>query len=282
MAHLTVLRGYADRTDPATLPDTIRLCHSDVTVTVFDKYPKSIFHFLLLPLIRAPYTAADLRDLRSVLQLPREQAKALLQHMRRDALVAKALIEEEMLARHSFKWDIQMGFHAVPSLEYVPVQLKHLQHVHLHIMSMDFNGGYIKSKKHLNSFHPKLGFFLHLDDVLSWFEPDVEPTWFAMKSDIDRKEYEKLLKEDMTCPHCDKAIKTIPKMKDHLRSAWNDRVKEENNKAARAIAARAMAGSKRKLEEQEAAETDGDDAHSPPAKRQETDPSQAAEPVQDS
>ncbi len=209
MAHLTVLRGYADRTDPATLPDTIRLCHSDFSVTVFDKYPKSIFHFLLLPLIRPPYTAQDLRDLRTVLQLPREQAKALLQNMRRDALVAKALIEEEMLARHSFKWDIQMGFHAVPSLEYVPVQLKHLQcvpflsmafpsslfrsahtrtladrgifrHIHLHIMSTDFNGGFIKSKKHLNSFHPKVGFFLHIDDVLSWFEPDVAPTWFAM------------------------------------------------------------------------------------------------------
>ena len=32
-----------------------------------------------------------------------------------------------------------------------------------------------KSKKNV-----KLGFFLHLDEVLSWFEPDVEPTWFAM------------------------------------------------------------------------------------------------------
>ena len=47
-------------------------------------------------------------------------------------------------------------------------------------MSMEFNGGYIKSKKHLNSFHPKHGFFLHIDEVLSWFEPDVAPTWFAM------------------------------------------------------------------------------------------------------
>ena len=44
-----------------------------------------------------------------------------------DALAARALVEQEMLARHSFKWDIQMGFHAVPSLEYVPLQLKHLQ-----------------------------------------------------------------------------------------------------------------------------------------------------------
>ncbi|RPD80105.1 hypothetical protein L226DRAFT_557374 [Lentinus tigrinus ALCF2SS1-7] len=180
MAHLTVLRGYAELADPAILPLELRLCHSDFSVTIIDKYPKSMFHYLLLPRIKPPYTAANLRDLRTVLQLPREQAKTLLQNMRRDALVAKALIEEEMLNRHDFKWDIQMGFHAVPSMEYVPVQLKHLQHIHLHIMSTEFNGGFIKSKKHLNSFHPTLGFFLHLDDVLSWFDPDVEPTWFAM------------------------------------------------------------------------------------------------------
>ena len=127
MAHLTVLRSYAEMADPGTLPPEIRLCHTEDSLTISDKYPKSIFHFLLLPRIRPPYTAAGLRDLRSVLQLPREQARALLQAMRRDALAARALVEQEMLARHSFKWDIQMGFHAVPSLEYVPLQLKHLQ-----------------------------------------------------------------------------------------------------------------------------------------------------------
>ena len=40
----------------------------------------------------------------------------------------------------------------------------------------------MRSKKHLNSFHPTLGFFIHLDEVLSWFGPDIEPTWFAMVS----------------------------------------------------------------------------------------------------
>ena len=110
------------------------------------------------------------------------------------------------------------------------------------------------------------------------------PDDHSQKSDIDKKEYEKLLREDMTCPHCDRAIKTIPKMKDHLRAAWNDRVKEENNKAARAIAERAMARAKRKHQEdaEGAAEADGDDAEAPPAKRAEVDSSQAAEAVQDS
>lgn len=34
----------------------------------------------------------------------------------------------------------------------------------------------MKVKKHYNSFHPKLGFFQHLDEVLSWF--DAEPGYF--------------------------------------------------------------------------------------------------------
>ncbi len=54
------------------------------------------------------------------------------------------------------------------------------RHLHLHIISDEFRGEYMKNKKHLNSFHPRLGFFLHIDEVLSWFEPDVAPTWFAM------------------------------------------------------------------------------------------------------
>ena len=34
----------------------------------------------------------------------------------------------------------------------------------------------MKSKKHVNSFHPKLGFLLHLDNVLEWF--DAEPSFY--------------------------------------------------------------------------------------------------------
>jgi aprataxin len=35
----------------------------------------------------------------------------------------------------------------------------------------------MKIKKHYNSFHPKLGFFIDVDEVLSWF--DGEPSYFA-------------------------------------------------------------------------------------------------------
>jgi hypothetical protein len=40
----------------------------------------------------------------------------------------------------------------------------------------------MKVKKHYNSFNPKLGFFLDIDEVLSWFE--AEPGYFADVCDL--------------------------------------------------------------------------------------------------
>lgn len=50
--------------------------------------------------------------------------------------------------------------------------LDSFSHLHLHVVSSDLCSPTLKHKKHYNSFHPKLGFFLHVDDVLSWFEGD--------------------------------------------------------------------------------------------------------------
>ena len=46
----------------------------------------------------------------------------------------------------------------------------YFRHLHLHIISADLCGEGMKKARHYNSFHPKLGYFLHLDDVLGWFE----------------------------------------------------------------------------------------------------------------
>ena len=48
--------------------------------------------------------------------------------------------------------------------------------MHLHVISGDLCSPTLKHKKHYNSFHPKLGFFMHLDDVVEWF--DAEPEVF--------------------------------------------------------------------------------------------------------
>src|ERR1700691_5657313 len=50
------------------------------------------------------------------------------------------------------------------------------RHVHVHVLSTDLCAPAMKIKKHYNSFHPKHGFFLHFDDVISWF--DAEPSYY--------------------------------------------------------------------------------------------------------
>lgn len=104
-------------------------------------------------------------------------------------------------------------------------------------MSADLVSDRMKNKKHYNSFHPSLGFFLHIDDVLSWF--DAEPTsfkrvsallgWWAMRTQIsvdqltrlDVKTYEALLKTDLECWKCKKSTKNIPALKQHLQQEWD-------------------------------------------------------------
>ena len=46
-------------------------------------------------------------------------------------------------------------------------------HIHMHIISDDLCSKALKTKKHYNSFHPTLGFFLHVDDLLSRLTDDI-------------------------------------------------------------------------------------------------------------
>ena len=64
-------------------------------------------------------------------------------------------------------------FRSISSLRHVPLPCRHL---HLHVLSNDLCSEKMKHKKHYNSYHPHLGFFLHLHEVLSWF--DEEPSYF--------------------------------------------------------------------------------------------------------
>lgn len=45
-----------------------------------------------------------------------------------------------------------------------------LSHLHLHVISSDLISPSLKNKKHYQSFNPKLGFFLHLEDVKELIE----------------------------------------------------------------------------------------------------------------
>jgi aprataxin len=52
---LKILRAYAKLDDAslvATLPPTVYFSHTRHTLTIFDAYPKALFHFLVLPRLR--------------------------------------------------------------------------------------------------------------------------------------------------------------------------------------------------------------------------------------
>jgi aprataxin len=116
-ANLTIFRAYAQKSNPANLPSSVLLSHSETCLTVFDAFPKSIFHFLVIPRVRPPFNVYQLANLRSLLKCEKSDAKDVLADLCQEADNVKKVIEGEMLKKYGFKWGIWMGFHAVPSME---------------------------------------------------------------------------------------------------------------------------------------------------------------------
>jgi len=124
MFDLTILQQYAKRfeTFPSSLPPTLLLTNTETSLTFFDKYPKATYHLLVVPRILAGsvFTAKDLTNLQtSLAKGTKAESRKLIEGLKRDAEVAKGMIEKEMLKRHGYKWDVWIGFHAVPTLVYV-------------------------------------------------------------------------------------------------------------------------------------------------------------------
>ncbi|KAJ4480591.1 HIT-like domain-containing protein, partial [Lentinula edodes] len=237
MSNLFILRNYAQKV-PSTIPSSILFSSSSKSLTIYDSFPKSIFHFLVLPRVQSGSSIDidDLESLKTLFARDKEDAKIILNALNEDAQGVKREIEQEMQTRYGFKWPIWIGFHGAPSMH----------HLHLHVISSDLCSERLKNKKHYNSFHPKLGFFLHIDDVLSWF--DSEPSYYREMVKLDQKAYEKLLKEDLVCWKCEAPMKNIPTLKAHLQEEWNETSKREKRRAER----------KRKQEEKQLPETADD------------------------
>jgi len=118
MSDLDVLRRYAQ--NPENLPVSIKFKETSANITVFDAHPKSIFHFLILPRIQAPeLSAAVLNNLHTLLSGDKIRAKEVIVSLAEDAKAVKEEIEEEMVQRYGFKWDVWIGLHGAPSMSYV-------------------------------------------------------------------------------------------------------------------------------------------------------------------
>ena len=135
LPQLKILRTYAKLSDASiatALPPTVYFSHTQHTLTIFDAYPKALFHFLVLPRLSSPSSsssASDLTDLRTLLRrrtstaaadaLARAWAEETLRALADEAARLRGVVEEEMRTRYGFAWDVWAGFHAVPSMECV-------------------------------------------------------------------------------------------------------------------------------------------------------------------
>nr|XP_006821289.1 PREDICTED: uncharacterized protein LOC102800978 [Saccoglossus kowalevskii] len=104
-------------------PD-LQVYKDEKIVVITDKYPKARYHYLVLPHISIP----NLKSLK-------KQHLELLKHMHKKG---KDLIDSHASSGFEFR----RGYHCVPSMS----------HLHMHVISQDFNSSSLKTKKHWNSF----------------------------------------------------------------------------------------------------------------------------------
>ncbi len=101
----------------------------DLTVTLFDAFPKARYHFLVVPR----------ENIHSVKDLTRDNLE-LLKHIQ---IVAEELIER--VCRNEPNTPFRFGYHAVPSLKRLVL--------HLHIVSQDFDSPKLWKEHHWNTFN---------------------------------------------------------------------------------------------------------------------------------
>ena len=61
------------------------------------------------------------------------------------------------------------------------------RHLHLHVISSDLCAPALETKRHYNSFSPRVGFFVPLDEVRAWFDDEQQQHELAKVSFACRK-----------------------------------------------------------------------------------------------
>lgn len=91
---------------------------------------------------------------------------------------------------------------------------------------MDFIAPTLRVKKHYTSFHPTLGFFLPLNDVIHSLLPRSSTTTSPFDlATYTRpngpKSWEPLEKSELGCWRCGQVFGTMPALKKHLEDEWS-------------------------------------------------------------
>uniref|UniRef100_A0A671FIR6 Aprataxin n=1 Tax=Rhinolophus ferrumequinum TaxID=59479 RepID=A0A671FIR6_RHIFE len=166
-----------------TAASTRKVYKDEQVVVIKDKYPKARHHWLVLPW-------ASISSLKAV---TREHLE-LLKHMH--------TVGEKVIAdvAGSSKLRFRLGYHAIPSMS----------HVHLHVISQDFDSPCLKNKKHWNSFNTE--YFIESQAVIEMVQDAGRVTV--------RDGMPELLKLPLRCHECQQLLPSIPQLKEHLRKHW--------------------------------------------------------------
>ncbi|XP_072261331.1 aprataxin isoform X2 [Pyxicephalus adspersus] len=158
----------------------MQIFKDDKVVVIKDKYPKARYHWLVLPW----QSISSLKALRS-------EHLELLHHMH--AVGENIIRDHSSLSRAKFR----LGYHAIPSMS----------HIHLHVISQDFDSPCLKNKKHWNSFTTE--YFLDSQEVIDMIK---------LKGKVEVKDgTSELLKSPLKCNVCKVQQATIPQLKEHLK-----------------------------------------------------------------
>ncbi len=205
--------------DPAGYPPNRVIYHTEKFVVINDLYPKSLIHTLVLPRDNSknllhPFEAfQDPEFLTEVQQEVRKVVALIGKELRRnlgrystqEQAREAAMMDDPPpdILPHGRDWEKEVisGIHAGPSMD----------HLHVHVFSVDRVGDSMKKKSHYNSFATP--FLVPLEAFP--LRPD-DPTRHAAKQGY--------LRGDLICWRCGKNFgNRFTRFKDHLldeREAW--------------------------------------------------------------
>ncbi|KAH9599099.1 Aprataxin [Trypanosoma melophagium] len=179
-------------------------------IVVNDAYPKSKVHCLIMPL------DLSLDSLNAI----RTEHIPLMQHLLNVAEQYVQFMRRGALAKGNGPPALKMmtGFHSLPSLP----------QLHLHLISMDFETPYMKTRKHYNSFATP--FFLSADRVLEDLQQNGCITLNRNVAELKRME-----EQETSCLWCGHGENRIPQLKLHLQTCPKSRAVLSTNTSSSSL-----------------------------------------------
>ncbi|KAI9446241.1 hypothetical protein H4582DRAFT_2052324 [Lactarius indigo] len=198
-------------------PLKVYFSHTQHTLTIFDAYPKALFHFLVLPRL------SDERTAEETLRVLADEAERL-----------RGVIEEEMRARYGFTWDC-LGRLPRRAVDGVSSRCSCVARFSLAFSLIHLTAPALKTKRHYNSFSPRAGFFVPLAEVRAWFFNDATAPQLvkAKMRRLAPEEYEPRLKNALECFRCGQPAKNMPALKKHLQEEFDALRKREGKSTKR-------------------------------------------------